>query len=255
MDSTSELDNAIDLYKQQRYNETLDVLRRAIERQPHNGKLWELLGITHHAMGDNAQATHALEVANTLVPLFAGGQCVLAKCYAAAGHKELAGDMYRHVLSLQDLPGRILPVVATGLGALGEYALALDACRRAAACEIDDGQPLFGMAHYMQRLGHPPEMIASVLRKAVAIEPDCFKYRYALANTCYCMGRMDEAYTALQDIVDPKLLGTIRCPNCVRRMQAIFETSGDRTRCDACRERLRTMESDCAKRMRRNDAN
>jgi hypothetical protein len=89
-------------------------------------------------------------------------QCVLAQCYAAVGHRELAGQMYRFVFSLPSLPDRLLPVVAEGLGQVGEFTLALEACRRAAACELDNGQPWYGMAHYMDWLGYPLGMIVSV---------------------------------------------------------------------------------------------
>lgn len=141
------LQSAVERYREGLYDEAIDLAKLALEEQPALGKAWELVGMSHHAAGNDASAIHALEVATLLVPLSAVGQCVLSKCYMSRGHRELAGDMLRHLLSLDTLPPKLLPAIAAGLGSLGDLAMALEACRRAAAAEVDEGQPLYGMAH------------------------------------------------------------------------------------------------------------
>ena len=175
---------AVSLFKKGDASNALTIAKAELQRAPDNGKLWELCGMAHHSLGDTVASLHAFETATMLVPLSAPAQCVLAKCYAVSGQKELARNIFQHLLTLDGFPDNLLPVVAAGLGALGKPSLALEACRRAAASGVDDGQPLYGMAHYMERLGYPLEMITSTLRRAIDFEPGCFQYRYALATAC-----------------------------------------------------------------------
>lgn len=234
----SALRSAVVLYKQGWYDQARDLARLTLEQVPHDGKLWELCGLCHDACGEVGEAMHALETATTLVPLSAAGQCVLAKCYVAAGHRELARQMYRFVFAREGLPGKLLPILAAGLGSVGDCEFALQACRRAAELELDSGQPLYGMAYYMERLGYPLEMIASILRRAVDIEPDAFQYRYALATVCDRLGHREEAYRVLRPVVRPDLLQGIRCVSCLSRMEGIFASAGEGELTRACRARI-----------------
>ncbi len=242
-DAQAALQSAVTLYEQGLIREALDLVRLMLEQIPDDGKLWELRGRCHDALNDLAEATWALEMATTLVPLSAVGQCVLAKCYVAAGYRELAREMYRYVYVIPRLPDKLLPILAAGLGSVGEVELALETCRRAATRELDNGQPLYGMAHYMGRLGYPLEMIANVLRQAIELEPDAFQYRYALATICARLGRQQDAYYVLRPVVSADLLRGICCVNCLSRMEAIFASCGDSALSRVCRERRQQIDS------------
>lgn len=226
------------LFREKQFNAMIELARPELERSPYDGKLWELCGMAFDAVGNSAKAIDALEAASLLVPLTPAGQCVLAKNYASIGQRNLARDMYRFLLSIESLPSELLPVVAAGLGSVGDVARALEACRRAAAHDLHDGQPLYGMAHYMERLEYPTEVVASVLRKAVEIEPEKFRYRFALAMACEKLGRSEEAYDAISPVVDCRRLERISCAMCLRRMAAIFEQAGDSAKGNACLMRL-----------------
>lgn len=225
------------LYREKRYENLLELARAELDRRPHDGRLWELCGMAHAAAGNRSKAIDALEAATMLVPLSAAAQCVLANCYASTGRGELAREMYQFLLSLDSLPGQLLPVVAAGLGRAGDAVSALEACRRAAVLETGSGQPLYGMAHYMERLGYPVELIAPVLRKAVDIEPETFQYRFALAVACEKLGRISEAYLALCPVINPQHVQRICCSKCLQKMAEIFASAGDQDRRKACLER------------------
>lgn len=244
MDSNqSQLTAVLALYEAGLHQECLELACLELEKRPHDGKLWEVRGLAHDALGHRAESMKALETATTLVPLSLAGQCVLARCYAFVGHRELARNMYRHLFSLEPLPDRILAAVAAGLGSVGDSALALEACRRAAARELDSGQPFYGMAHYMVRLNYPLESVAAVLRRAIDVEPDRFQFRFALATACQQLGRLQEAYRVIRPVVNAERLRGIRCVHCVRRMEAIVTAAGDDELRAACRNRLAEMAS------------
>ncbi|GIW98615.1 MAG: hypothetical protein KatS3mg111_1948 [Pirellulaceae bacterium] len=226
-DRDSTLKTVATLYEQGYYEQARDLAHSTLQQHPDDGKLWELCGLCHDALNDVAAATRALEKATLLVPLSAAGQCVLARCYAVTGHRDLARQMYRHVFSMADLPSRLLPMLAAGLGSAGDCELALQACRQAAALQLDSGQPFYGMAHYMGRLGYPLEMIANVLRRAVAIEPDVFQYRFALAVACGHLGHLEDAYHVLRPAIDAELIGSIQCVHCLRHLEWILASNED----------------------------
>lgn len=239
----SNFSDVVALLKDGRYQESLELACLQLQRSPDNGKLWEIRGLAHDALGHGASAIDALENATLLVPLSAAGQCVLAKCYESAGKRALARDMYHYLLSLESLPDSLWGVIAAGLGRVGDAALALEACRRAAARELDSGQPFFGMAHYMARLNYPLETIAAVLRKAVDIEPDRFPYRFALATVCRQLGRRDEAYQAIRAAVNTERLREIRCARCLRGLETILREAGDDVLSGVCRRHLAEIKS------------
>lgn len=234
----SRLDEALARFKDGALRESIRILSNALAQTPNNGKLWELRGIVLHTLGDIGNAKHAIEVAALLIPLSASSQCVLARCYAATGHNDLALDMLQQLMSLEELPDDLLPAISAGLGAVGNFHLALKACRRAATAGVDAGQPFYGMAHYMGRLDYPLEMIASVLRRAIELEPERFQYRFALAKAYQTLGYADEAYNSLYTIVDEKLLCRINCANCVYQIYVICRNGGDQQLAQVCRQRL-----------------
>jgi tetratricopeptide (TPR) repeat protein len=231
------------LYQEGFYVETLELVEPELADDPDNGRLWELRGMAEYALGNSRGAVFALETATTLVPLSRSAQCVLAKGYLSIGKKELAADIYRFLFSLFGLRADLLPHLAAGLGSVGELAMALEACRRASTLDPASAPPLMGMAYYMELLKYPPSLIANVLRKAVSLEPDSFRYRFALATACLKMNKLDEAYETMRKHVDDRQLASIRCKSCLQRLENLFAAAGDSARREACERRLREVES------------
>ncbi|MBW3543233.1 MAG: tetratricopeptide repeat protein [Planctomycetes bacterium] len=67
---------------------------RALHQDPNNGRMWELLGLIHHASGRPDAAQAALESASLFVPLMPAGGLALADCYHALGREELLLDVH-----------------------------------------------------------------------------------------------------------------------------------------------------------------
>lgn len=94
----------------------------------------------------------------------------------------------------------------------------------------------------MEWLGYPLELVASVLRQAISIEPARFQYRFALASAYQRLGRTEQAYHVLRSVTGEQI-ERVRCAKCIRRIQAIFADHGDNRLFQLCQRRIATLES------------
>lgn len=231
------------LYRAGKYDKAHETVSRYLEVvAPNDGKAWELCGIIRSAQKDTQGAIDALEMAGLLVAVSPAGQCVLAQCYAAVGHKQLASEMLQFLLTKPCVPPSLYPSIAAAFGGLGEPQLALQACRQAAKHEVDGAEPLFGMAHYMRKLDYPLDMIASVLGKAVDLDPNRFCYRLALAKTLGQIGRYQDAYDALKSVTAERIQA-LNCAACLRRLEEIYRRADDHPMAEGCRQRASEIEA------------
>ncbi len=238
MESAAECyDRAKTLYKDGSLKEALRLVESALEHYPDEGRLWEMLGITHHALREFAQATSALETATMLAPLSHAAQIALASCYLVSKHLEPARSIYEHLASLPDVPTHLLPNLAAGLGRLGELHLALDVHRERAHREPDCDKPLFAVAQYMHRLGYPVELIVPIVQKALELAPDRILYRVDLALLLQQCGDHEQAYQLLTAVV-PDQLATVHCPPRLHGLVKIFVLAGDDARLNVCESKL-----------------
>ncbi|MCP4193750.1 MAG: hypothetical protein GY768_24320 [Planctomycetaceae bacterium] len=239
---TRPLESAISLYREGRYDEANELVSISLQANSDDGRLLELHGIIRNAQGNLTGAIASLEHAAAIIPLSLAGQCVLAQCYVAVGHRQLAGEMFRFLLSRPKVAPSLLPLIAAGFSVLEDHQLALEACRRAAECEIDNGEPFFGMAHHMECLDYPLEMIATVLKKAIELEPDRVRYRLALIRTQQRMGQDLEAQAVARQI-DLEQLRSLPCANSLKQLIKIYAEAGDYRRGELCRLRIREVDS------------
>jgi tetratricopeptide (TPR) repeat protein len=221
--------------------EALRVAQAGLDKQPNDGRLWDLVGLIQHARGEFNTACRAIETASLLVPLTPPVQCVLAETYLQSEQGELARLIYEHLAKLSDLPVYLLSKIASGLGRVGEIHLALQVCRRAAGRQPECDAPLFAMAYYMGRLRYPLEVILPVLDRAISLAPDCVLYRVSKAMLLERHGRTAEAVSVVRAVPVAEL-ASLRCGRCLARLCQLFLGAGDTERAAACRQALDEMQ-------------
>lgn len=210
----------------------------ALEDAPHDARLWELLGIACHGLRDFMEATDALERASLLAPLSPAGQVALAGCYLVTDHHEVARTMYQHlVFQRSRVPVSLLPMVASGLSRLGEPYQALEVHRERVRREPEDDNAVYAVAHTMQILQYPAEVVRPIARRAFELAPDRLRNRVALALLHYQCSDLADAYDLLTSIEISELVSG-RCPCRLQGLTELFEIVGDEERRDACQTRL-----------------
>jgi tetratricopeptide (TPR) repeat protein len=199
-----------------------------------DGQLWQLLGVALWSRGERDPAREALESASVLVPLCPLATCALADCYYRLGKVEPARACLMHLARPGRCPVELLPRVASGLGAIGEDAVALEVCRRIVDHDPAHHSAHFGIAYYLARLDGPAEDVIESLRRAHSLAPDRLPYRLNLAWALACVGKWGESAELLAELS----AGTVRCPFWLARMETVFVSAGDRERASICRAQL-----------------
>lgn len=224
------------LYEARQYEPLRRLLEEALSLDPDSGRLIELGGLLAYAQGRFGDAVHGFERASLLVALSIEAQLRLAELYARGGRKADARMILAFLASRPDMAIDHLPILAAGLGRIGEYQLALDACREALRREPDFDEALFGMAFYMHMLDYPNECILPLFRRALSLAPDSDLYRLSLAMMCARAESWQEAYRLCCDLE----LHRVRCANCLKFMLYVFNKAGDRHRGAACLHEIAT---------------
>lgn len=225
---------AVDAYAAGEIERAIAELQESLAQEPENGSDWELLGTLAFANGAFELAQSAIEHAGLWIPLGARSQIVLAACYRRSGHVRAAAAIYRHVATLGELELDLLEPLASGLGGCGDYELALNICRQAARRMPDNPDSLFGVVHYLRRLGRPLEIILPAMFRVHSLEPDNAEYRIVLAWMLHELDRGEEA----AGLLDAVPYAEFSCVSCLGRMQRIFERVGDSEKESLCRERI-----------------
>jgi tetratricopeptide (TPR) repeat protein len=226
------------LITEQKFPEAADAARAGLGHRPEDGRLWQVLGVALWANKDAGLALDVLETATTLAPLRPVARRALADCYVQAGKKELAVLVYRHLIDAGDCPSALLPGVAAALNSLGEYLLALTACRTLADREPEHHQAFFGIAYYLSRLGAPPCAVVAPLAMAMDLAPGVLHYRLNLAFAWADLGNFVKA----RDLLTPVAVEEVRSPCWLLRMRNIFERAGEHQKALDCLGRLRQVE-------------
>ncbi|QDV16520.1 hypothetical protein Pan153_11500 [Gimesia panareensis] len=243
METQKTLQVAVGLFRQGLHYQALDQMTQLLAVDPDAGKAWELKGLIEDSLSWHNTSIHSLETATTLIPLSASGQYVLAKNYLESGKTELAQAVFTILLQRDDIPDRLLPALSSYLGRHSEMTqLALQACRTAIRRDPDQADSWLGMAHFMNQLGYPQRQVASVLRKAVSLDPENHHYRLALSNVLERIGYHTEAYHVVKQISRSQLQ-EINCTSCLERLLDIFDDAHDETRSEICRKKLQQLQS------------
>lgn len=226
-----------------RYAEALDTCSAVLATLPDEGRFWMLRGLALHGQANPGEACSALETASVLAPLSSEAQYALADCYARLGRSLPALAICEHLISRDELPVHLLPLVARLSASLGDFEGALQACRRAGERDPWADGAFFGAAHYMSRLKYPPRLVLAVLGKAFALRPDHTPYRLAMARLLDTLGRPGEAFAMLQ-VLPVDAFTELTCRACVERLINLFLRFKDDDRAAACALALRSIERD-----------
>ncbi|MEN1678633.1 MAG: tetratricopeptide repeat protein [Planctomycetota bacterium] len=209
-------------------------LTESLRVDPDAGRLWELRGQAHLALGETVEAVSCLEHATCLVPLSIEARMALGRSYELTGRKELACQVFLTLVKVERIPFGVLEPLARALGRLGQLRAALRLCFDASERDPESPAPLLGIAFYQRRLGYPPEKLLCSLLQAFHLQPDDFDIRLTLARTLHQCRRSEEA-ASLLSVVD---IETSMCPSCLAAMQRIFEAAGDEERARRCMNSL-----------------
>ena len=230
--------------------EALRLLKLHLRTHREDGRGWELAGLIHYARGRVAVAVSAIERASLLVPLSPAARVCLTHGYIRIGKADLARDLMANLLQDPGLTAPLLLQVATGLDAIRQPAMAMQAARK--AMQLDGGlaQAYYDMGYYAARCGIPAEYTESLARRAIALDPDNVGYRIGLVSHLLRFDRSDDAYRIVCRLASPQI-ESIRCPNCLQRMIQVYRDAGDYRRVIVCQQRLLLLEaqgvhSDCA---------
>lgn len=211
----------------------LEAARQEAKANPDDGRSWEALGIAAWMAGNESEALHALETANTLTPLGAIAQVLMADCYVEQGRGELACVIYQHALYLPDCPIDLVMATAASLGRREHWQLALDACLILADRAPNSPHAYFGIAYYRDCMGAEPEELVPYLRRAHELAPGCWLARLNLVSVLARLRRWEQAHELL-DGVDVGLLGQ---PFWIECLSAVAWAMGDDDLIERLRER------------------
>ncbi len=239
-ESNSPLGRAVQDCCRGEYQRAVRRLRRAVRRDPNDGRLWETLGMAYGGLEEHVQSADALERAALLKPLTTAAQCTLAQVYGRLGRPAEASDIWQHLATLNEVPVDLLPSISAGLGRSGLPAAAAQVCRRALRHNPDDESAWFALAHFLSRQGAPLSRITSCLRRAFALAPDRLEYRLSLA---FAYRRSDHVGLAYRLVAQLSLadLGRLRCQRCLGQLIELYEQAADELQLQACRGRLRNL--------------
>jgi len=221
---------ACELLAGKRVADAIDLLARAVEREPDDGELWSLLGVAQCSAGQVSDSIASLETALTLTPVGPEGRLALALGYEVIQKRELATDLFVGLREEDGLPYRVLEPLSRALARADQPALALEVCQHAAVRRPDEVGPLRGIAFYLSQLGRNSEEILTVLFKAFHLDPEHFDTRMQLARRLHEAGRCQEA-SYLLSVVQ---IETSCCPSCLNAMREIFAAAGDHENAHRC---------------------
>lgn len=211
-------------------------LELALSKFADHGPIWQLAGSLRHYWGDFRSAASAFEHASILVPLGAGCQLRLADCYAQMGQARHAHSLYSLMLEAVEQFAEFLPAIASGLGRIGDFDSAYEACRLAFERDPSRPEPLYGMVYYMRRQGYSVRLALPVIANAVELAPENTLYRVTYALMLAEDDRINEAYELLRDVSTNE----IRCRCLTRRMMAVYQMAGDYARWQTCHDQLKS---------------
>lgn len=224
----------LELCAQRRLQEADELARAGLASTPDEGRLWQVHGLARWMLQDYPAAQAAFEQATTLRPLYPLARCALADLYARDGRCDPARAIYEAIADDASFPLSLLPMVASGLGRLGENRTALKVCRRIASNNPQHHAALFGIAFYLRRLGYPVESCLGRLQQAFRLCPDMIAYRLDLATAYADLGHIEQAHELVREL-DP---AAVPCACRLRRVLHILTLAGDDERLAVCEAEL-----------------
>ena len=172
--------------------------RSLVERYPHSGFAWKLLGVTLHGQGKDA--LHALKRATRLLPNDAEAHYNLGVTLKSLDQLDGAVASYRRALELKPDSADVYNNLGHALQGLGHFNGAMAAYRRALELKPDYAGAHYNLGNVLRDLGQLDDAAASY-RCALELKPDyieargnlLFTLNYTASHTnSYCLAEARE---------------------------------------------------------------
>lgn len=234
-------DRIRDLYETGDLDAALAQTKRYLVRRPDDGRAWELAGLIQFATGEFPQSVAAIERASILIPLRPAARVCLGHGYGKIGRRSLSRDLLVGLIRDDSVSVPLLLQVASGLDAINDPAIALQACRRAAERDPQNAKPYYDMGYYAARCGYEARYTESLARKAISLDPDNVCFRVGLAAHLFKQDRVHDAYDVVRELSNEQI-EAITCSCCLNRIVSVYEAAGDYRRVVLCRQQLLQLE-------------
>jgi tetratricopeptide (TPR) repeat protein len=183
------------LIKQGRLGEAEQRASALLQRHPHSGALWNILGVALGRQGK--EALPALRRAAELLPDDDEVHRNLGTVLLARGQPEEALVSLRRSLELRPRDVLVLMAVANTLGALGRAREAVPLYERALEIDPHSADVRNNLGNALQELGEPAKAV-DCYRQALAIKPDDAEIHSNLGNALRQLGELPEAVASGQ---------------------------------------------------------
>ncbi len=205
------------------------------------GRGWELLGLIQGTRGRYAISVSALERASLYVPLKPIARVCLGYGYGKIGRKELSRDLLSDLIDCPQMTTDLLLQTATALDAIDYPGDSMRACRVATEKDPTNAQSFYDMGHYAARCGYPANIIESLARKAISLDPENVCFRIGLAGMLIKQDRDEEAFQFVSCLT-PGQINEITCACCLRKIVKLYEAQHDYRRVVLCQQQLLELE-------------
>ncbi|MEM8669104.1 MAG: tetratricopeptide repeat protein [Planctomycetota bacterium] len=228
-------------FELQRYPLAVQFASYALACNPEDPHACRILGMSLFELGQVDEALDALEAASLEYPLGWDGQIALAICYGAIGKRSLSRDLLMRCGTSGELDRDQMLRVATGLEAIDEPTLAMEACRQAGVLDPDSARVHYRMSYYSSLCRYPVSVTEALIKHAINLEPDNIHYRVGLVSLLIRLDRDEEAIEAIESFI-PSHLDEISCKCCLKRIANLFFDAGDLDRARQAAQRRSELE-------------
>ncbi len=159
----------------------------------------ECLGIALWLWNRVPEAIKSFEAALELAAMQPATELIYIQCLASVGRRRFASNALRHLLKQLDISESSLESLASKLGRVGEYYLALQVCQHLVIKNPASPDAWYGIAFYQERLGCAPQSLLTPLRRAVLFSGSICA-RVHLARVLFQLEELPEAYVLVRFI-------------------------------------------------------
>lgn len=230
-----------DAYQRGDLDVAIRMAKDCLRRNRYDGRAWELLGLIQYSRGRIKIAVSALERASLIVPLRPAARVCLGHGYGRIGRINLSRDLLLELIDDETMPVPLLLQVASGLDAISQPNLAMNACRAAIRRDPDLAQPYYDLGYYAARCGLPVRVTDSLARKAISLAPENVCFRVGLASLLVKQDRCREAYRLVESFSNEQI-ERIPCACCLRRIVDLYESARDYRRVVVAQQQLLHLE-------------
>ncbi|XZE20822.1 hypothetical protein SH449x_000710 [Pirellulaceae bacterium SH449] len=197
-----------DLDFQIRFDEILRLLgiaeaatfaRNHVENDANIGIHHECLGIALWLWKRAPEAIVSIVKARCLGTVKPTTDLIYIQCLASVGQRRTASRVLKEFLRQQDISEDHLESLASKLGKVQEFALALQVCQYLVNKNAANPDAWYGIAFYQERLGCAPQMLLTPLRRAVLFSGSICA-RVHLARVLFSLEELPEAYVLVRFI-------------------------------------------------------